>query len=84
MPYTATRDIPYDSDAAATFDALAQPHDSLLLESADIETKKNLNCLAILKAALRVTCHGHRVEVRALTNAGEVLLPPSETGSATA
>ena len=76
MPYTATRDIPYDSDAAATFDALAQPHDSLLLESADIETKKNLNCLAILKAALRVTCHGHRVEVRALTNAGEVLLPP--------
>ncbi len=75
MPYTATRDIPYGSDAAAIFDTLAQSHDSLLLESADIETKKNLNCLAILKAALRVTCHGHRVEVRALTNAGESLLP---------
>ena len=78
MPYTATRDIPYDSDAAAIFDGLAQPHDSLLLESADIETKKNLNCLAVLKAALKVTCHGQTVEVRALTEAGESLLPSLE------
>jgi len=75
MPYTATRDISYDRDAAALFDALAQPRDSLLLESADIETKKNLNCLAVLKAALKVTCHGQRVEARALTEAGEALLP---------
>ena len=78
MPYTATRDISYGSDAAAIFDALAQPHDSLLLESADIETKKNLNCLAVLRAALKVTCHGQRVEVRALTEAGETLLPSLE------
>lgn len=78
MPYTATRDISYGSDAAAIFDALAQPHDSLLLESADIETKKNLNCLAVLKAALKVTCHGQTVEVRALTEAGESLLPSLE------
>lgn len=78
MPYTATRDIPYDSDAAAIFEGLAQPHDSLLLESADIETKKNLNCLAVLKAALKVTCHGQTVEVRALTEAGESLLPSLE------
>ena len=78
MPYTATRDISYSSDAAAIFDALAQPHDSLLLESADIETKKNLNCLAVLKAALKVTCHGQTVEVRALTEAGESLLPSLE------
>ena len=78
MPYTATRDISYSSDAAAIFDGLAQPHDSLLLESADIETKKNLNCLAVLKAALKVTCHGQRVEVRALTEAGESLLPSLE------
>ena len=78
MPFTATRDISYGSDAAAIFDALAQPHDSLLLESADIETKKNLNCLAVLRAALKVTCHGQRVEVRALTEAGETLLPSLE------
>ena len=78
MPYTATRDISYSSDAAAIFDGLAQPHDSLLLESADIETKKNLNCLAVLKAALKVTCYGQRVEVRALTEAGETLLPSLE------
>ena len=78
MPFTATRDISYGSDAAAIFDALAQPHDSLLLESADIETKKNLNCLAVLQTALKVTCHGQRVEVRALTEAGETLLPSLE------
>ena len=78
MPSTATRDISYGNDAAAIFDALAQPHDSLLLESADIETKKNLNCLAVLKAALKVTCHGQRVEVRALTEAGKSLLPSLE------
>lgn len=76
MPYTASRDIPYDNDAAAIFDGLAQSHDSLLLESADIETKKSLNCLAILRAALKVTCHGHRVEAQVLTKAGETLLPP--------
>ena len=80
MPYTATRDISYSSDAAAIFDALAQPHDSLLLESADIETKKNLNCLAVLKTALKVTCHGQTVEVRALTEAGGVA--PSFPGGA--
>lgn len=78
MPFTATRDISYGSDAAAIFDALAQPHDSILLESADIETKKNLNCLAVLQTALKVTCHGQRVEVRALTEAGETLLPSLE------
>ena len=75
MPYTSTRDISYDRDAAALFDALAQPRDSLLLESADTETKKNLNCLAVLKAALKVTCHGQRAEARALTESGEALLP---------
>ena len=84
MPYTASRDIPYDNDAAAIFDGLAQSHDSLLLESADIETKKSLNCLAILRAALKVTCHGHRVEAQVLTKAGETLLPPFVIGSATA
>ena len=51
-PHSAQRTLAYTPDAAALFDALATPQDSLLLESADIETKKNLTCIAITKAAL--------------------------------
>ena len=74
MTYTATRDIAYCRDAAALFHSLARSSDSLLLESADIETKKNLTCLAVLDAAAKVTCTGQRVRVLALSPAGEQLI----------
>lgn len=61
---TASRTLPYTTDAAALFDALATEHDSMLLESADIESKKNVQCLAVVDAALKVTCHGQRVRQR--------------------
>ena len=47
MPFTAQREVAYTPDAAALFYALATPQDSMLLESADIETKKNLTCIGI-------------------------------------
>ena len=53
--HTASRAIPYEQDASLLFQRLAQPKNSLLLEAADIESKKNLNCIAILQAALKVT-----------------------------
>ncbi|MDC4233987.1 anthranilate synthase component 1 [Actinomyces sp. B33] len=71
---TATRQIAYTTDAAALFDALATPRNSLLLEAADIESKKNIDCLAILTAALRITCRGHDVTATALTPTGRLLL----------
>ncbi|MDN6100283.1 anthranilate synthase component 1 [Corynebacterium flavescens] len=75
MPFiTSEREVAYSHDAAALFHALATPRDSLLLEAADIESKKNLNCIAITKAALRVTCRGQEVTARALTPTGEALL----------
>ncbi len=70
---TATRDIEYTPDAAAAFQHLATRHNSLLLESADITPKKNVNCLAVLKAALKVTCTGERVHAEALTPTGEII-----------
>lgn len=74
MTYIATRDIAYCRDASALFRSLAQPSNSLLLESADIETKKKLTCLAVLDAAAKVTCTGQRVRVLALSPAGEQLI----------
>src|SRR5690625_7258133 len=71
---TASRQLPYYTDAAALFDALATKHDSMLLESADIESKKNVQCLAVLDAALKVTCRGQRVSVEVLTPTGHAML----------
>ncbi|MCQ9352781.1 anthranilate synthase component 1 [Corynebacterium sp. 153RC1] len=66
--------VRYHQDAAALFQHLAAPHDSVLLESADIESKKNTKCLAVLKAAARITCHGQKVKVIPLTEAGEQIV----------
>ena len=74
MPYTAQREVRYIPDASALFYALATPQDSLLLESADIESKKNLTCIAITKAALKVVCRGQEVTATALTPSGHLLL----------
>ena len=72
--FTASRQLPYTTDAAALFDALATAHDSMLLESADIESKKNVQCLAVLDAALKVTCQGQRVHAEVLTATGQAML----------
>ncbi|MCZ9298784.1 anthranilate synthase component 1 [Corynebacterium hesseae] len=74
MPYTATREVRYTSDASALFYALATPQNSLLLESADIESKKNLTCIAITKAALKVVCRGQEATATALTPSGHLLI----------
>ena len=74
MPFTAQREVAYTPDAAALFYALATPQDSMLLESADIETKKNLTCIAITKAALKVVCRGQEVTATALTQSGRILI----------
>ncbi|APT93501.1 anthranilate synthase [Corynebacterium phocae] len=71
---TATRRLPYTKDAARLFDTLAQPHNSMLLESADIESKKNVKCLAILRSALKATCQGQEVTVTPLTEVGESMM----------
>ncbi|QCB29462.1 anthranilate synthase component 1 [Corynebacterium endometrii] len=72
--FTASRDISYHFDAAAMFHTLAEERDSLLLEAADIESKKNVNCIAVLKAALKVTCNDQVVQAQALTPTGQRML----------
>ncbi len=73
---TGRTEVVYHENAAALFAHLGATakSDTLLLESADIESKKNTNCMAILNAAARVTCNGNEVTVTALTPTGAAIL----------
>jgi len=48
---------------------------ALLLESAEIDSKDDLQSLLMVDAALRMECRGNRVEVKALTGNGASVLP---------
>lgn len=67
---------PYREDPAALFHQLcgARPA-TLLLESADIDSKRNLQSLLIVDSALRVKALGDTVTVQALSENGRALLP---------
>ncbi|MFC3034666.1 anthranilate synthase component 1 [Pseudoalteromonas fenneropenaei] len=64
----------YIASPLALYAALNKPN-SLLLESAEIDSKDSVKSLILVDAALRFECHGQRVSVRALSNNGEQLLP---------
>ncbi|MCL2895741.1 anthranilate synthase component 1 [Brenneria tiliae] len=66
----------YRNDPSAIFHQLcgARPA-TLLLESAEIDSKQNLKSLLIIDSALRITALGQQVSVQALTANGANLLP---------
>ncbi|MEI7344319.1 anthranilate synthase component 1 [Dickeya chrysanthemi] len=66
----------YRNDPSATFHQLcgARPA-TLLLESAEIDNKQNLQSLLIVDSALRITALGTQVSIQALTANGAALLP---------
>jgi anthranilate synthase component 1 len=67
--------IAYQSDALGCYQQLqAQTPYSLLLESAEINSKDNLKTLLLVDAALRIECHGLRVSVNAVSDNGRHLL----------
>lgn len=70
------REVRYHEDASALFAHLGglDAQDSVLLESSDIESKKNTMCVAILSAAVRVTCVGQKVTAEALTDTGRAIV----------
>lgn len=71
-----TGSAPYREDPAAVFHQLcgARPA-TLLLESADIDSKENLKSLMIVDSALRISALGNRVTLQALSDNGRALLP---------
>lgn len=68
--------VPYQADALAAYANLcAATSCSLLLESAEIDSKNSVNSLMLIDAALRIECNGLQVVVTALSNNGLSLLP---------
>ncbi|MDP5148453.1 anthranilate synthase component 1 [Rheinheimera baltica] len=68
--------LQYQSDALACYQTLtAQSPYSLLLESAEIDSKDNLKSLLLIDAALRIECNDQTVVISAVSNNGAVLLP---------
>ncbi|WP_442873677.1 anthranilate synthase component 1 [Corynebacterium sp. SCR221107] len=70
------REVRYHEDASALFAHLGglDAQDSVLLESSDIESKKNTMCVAVLTAAVRVTCTGQQVVAEALSDTGQAIV----------
>ena len=71
-----TRDAIYRENPTALFHQLcgARPA-TLLLESADIDSKNDLKSLLLVDSALRITAQGNTVTLQALSDNGAALLP---------
>ncbi|KID58708.1 anthranilate synthase component I [Pseudoalteromonas luteoviolacea] len=63
----------YIESPLSLYAALNKPN-TLLLESAEIDSKDNVKSIILADAALRIECNGLEVKVRALSNNGEQLL----------
>lgn len=66
----------YVADPLALYSKLkTQSKNSLLLESAEIDSKADLQSMMLIDAALKITCIGHTVTIDAKSNNGRSLLP---------
>ncbi|WKX25263.1 anthranilate synthase component 1 [Tatumella ptyseos] len=71
-----TVEPPYSADPTALFNQLCGARPStLLLESADVSSKDDLQSLMIVDSALRISALGNVVKVQALSANGRSLLP---------
>lgn len=71
-----TQEGPYRENPGALFHQVcgARPA-TLLLESADIDSKDDLKSLLLVDSALRITAMGDEVTIKALSDNGAALLP---------
>lgn len=68
--------LPYQADTLALYRRLCGPEQaSLLLDSAEIQSRQNLKSLMMVNAAVSLTCRDQTVTINALTSNGEALLP---------
>ncbi|GAK84331.1 anthranilate synthase aminase component [Vibrio ponticus] len=67
--------VPYSADPTSLFHTLCENKtDSLLLESAEIDSKQDLKSLLIVDSAVRIVCLEHTVTMTALTDNGQDLI----------
>lgn len=71
-----SQSVPYQADPLACYQQLGSdsPY-SLLLESAEIDSKDNLKSLMLIDAALRIECQSEQVSITAISENGALLLP---------
>lgn len=67
-------EAPYIANPLHAYNTLASKH-SILLESAEIDSKDNLQSLLLIDAALRIKCSGSKIVIAPLSQNGEDLLP---------
>ncbi len=67
------KEVPYVVNPLNTYHALATKH-SILLESAEINSKDNLKSIIVIDAALRIECSGQSVKILAVCDNGRPLL----------
>ncbi|GAA6183821.1 anthranilate synthase component 1 [Aliiglaciecola sp. NS0011-25] len=73
---TIVKHGPYVADPLSAYQQLCKSKtNTLLLESAEIDSKDNLKSLILLDAALKLTCHGHTVLIQGLNENGASVLP---------
>ncbi|GAB2694546.1 anthranilate synthase component 1 [Aliiglaciecola aliphaticivorans] len=73
---TIVKHGPYVADPLSAYQQLCHNKtNTLLLESAEIDSKDNLKSLILLDAALKLTCHGHSVFIQGLNDNGISVLP---------
>jgi anthranilate synthase component 1 len=80
---TLSVDAPYIADPLTLYEQLTEHgklKNSLLLESAEIDSKNSLKSLILLNSALRISCLGREVTITALTANGKSLLPFLHSG----
>ena len=77
---TSKERISYPDDPLSLYQHLTQdaPH-TMLLESAEIESKDNIKSLILTDAALMIRCEGYQLTFTALTDNGQSLLSPIQT-----
>ncbi|MGL4515920.1 MAG: anthranilate synthase component 1 [Shewanella sp.] len=77
--HTLKATLAYHSDPLRLYQHITQdtPH-TMLLESAEINSKENLKSIVMTHAALMIRCDGYRLSFSALTDNGESLLTPIE------
>ncbi|RUO26136.1 anthranilate synthase component I [Aliidiomarina minuta] len=68
--------LDYQADPLSVLNTLQDKNgEHILLESAEVDSKTNLKSLLMVDAALRLTCYGQEVKVKALSDSGRALLP---------
>lgn len=77
--HTLKATLAYHSDPLRLYQHITEdaPH-TMLLESAEINSKENLKSMVMTHAALMIRCDGYRLRFSALTDNGASLLTPIE------